>query len=192
MTVAEALKQSKAITFMLNGSIKAAQNMLLPGEEIRWATCCTVYKRAVHGELNLQVNVLSGDSLNGVLVLTDQRIFFVNNTLTLHFSKEVRLRSIRSVDTSANYTIASVRIVGESDMIVAWGQRKPMECLRNAVNEALAKRDAANEQPPRQDSQDDQLQASDIEQLQALKQLYDSGVLTEEEFSAKKAQILNL
>lgn len=32
----------------------------------------------------------------------------------------------------------------------------------------------------------------DVEQLQSLKQLYDAGVITAEEFAAKKAQILNL
>ena len=192
MTVLEAVQKSKSIAFMYKGSIKAAQKMLSPSEEIIGAITGNVASEPIYDELSTDFGFSADSELPGVIVVTDQRILFVHRVMGQGSTKEIPLSSIRSVDTKTSIQLDAIRIVGISDMIVTKGNRKPITNLRNAINEALSRRSTPKPVTPSQASDDDALQASDIEQLQALKQLYDTGVITAEEFAAKKAQILNL
>ena len=79
-----------------------------------------------------------------------------------------------------------------SNMMITFGNIDIISHFRKAINDALEKRNAPQAAVPANSPDDNELSNSDVEQLQALKQLYDSGVLTAEEFAAKKAQILNL
>ena len=187
MTVLEAIKLSKTSPAMSKGSIKAAQKMISPSEEIIWAMTSNVYTDPVIGELSTQV--YTKGMLAGVIVVTDQRILFVNNVLGRGTSKEVRLSDIRSIDSKSGNILECLRIIGTTNMIVTTNSSQNIQELRNAINEAIA---GKNTQMPAQTTDDKALEASDIQQLQALKQLYDTGVITAEEFAAKKAQILNL
>lgn len=182
MTVLEAVERSKTPHFMVKGAIKAAENMISPSENIIWAQGANVCKAAIRGPL--PDDPAKSASLAGVLVVTDQRILFVQRSLGLGVTKEVQISDIRSIDSKAGPIWETLRIVGTSDLIVTYHNRKVMPSLRAAINEAIARKDAAKAPAP--------AQSSDIEQLQALKQLYDTGVLTAEEFAAKKAQILKL
>lgn len=183
MTVLEAVQNSKTSYAMCKGSIKAAQKMLLPTEEIVWAMTANVYPKPVHGELC--TNGFASGMLAGVIVVTDQRILFVNNVLGRGITKDIRISDIRSMDSKAGELFECLRIVGISDMIVTTCIKQEISSLRNAIHAAIAK----NEPKPAAPSVDS---SSDIEQLQAYKKLYDEGVLTAEEFAAKKAQILGL
>jgi hypothetical protein len=187
MTVSEAVDRSKTSPAMSKGSIKAAQKMISPSEEIIWAMTSNVYTDPVTGELSIQA--YTKGMLAGVIVVTDQRILFVNNVLGRGTSKEVRLSDIRSIDSRSGNILECLRIVGTTNMIVTTNSSQNIQELRNAINEAIARK---NTQMPAQTADDNALEASDIQQLQALKQLYDTGVITAEEFAAKKAQILNL
>lgn len=188
MTVLEAVERSKTSNFTAKGSIKAAQKMISSSEEIIWAMISNVYTSPIHGELSTQA--YSSDMLCGVIVITNQRILFVNSVLGRGTTKEIRLSSIRSIDSKVGDICECLRIVGPSNMIVTTSGRNNISALRNAINEALTKMENGNRSNPR--SSNDTFDVSDIQQLQALKQLYDSGVITAEEFAAKKAQILNL
>lgn len=192
MTVLEAVQNSKSIAFMYKGAIKAAQKMLSPSEDILWAVTGNVASKPVYGELDTDFSYSADSELPGVIVVTDQRILFVHHVMGQGTSKEIPLSAIRSIDTKKSIQLDAIRIVGISDMIVMKGNRKPITNLRNAINEALSRRITPKPTAPAQASDEDALLSSDIEQLQALKQLYDTGVITAEEFAAKKAQILNL
>lgn len=187
MTVSEAVARSSTSALFSKGSIKAAQEMLLPNETVLWAQVNNVHTKPVRGELNTQM--LTKDVLNGVIVVTDQRVFFVNNVLGQGVSKQIHLSSLQSVDSKYDMFFGCVRVTGLTDMIVTTCKRDAAKQLQAAIEQALADwrsraAAAANTAPA--------APALDTEQLQALKQLYDAGVLTEEEFSAKKAQILGL
>lgn len=188
MTLLEALEKSKSFTLMSKGSIKAAQKMIAPTEEILWAVITNVNNSPVRGELDTKVNI--SDVLSGVVAVTDQRIFFVNSVLGRGKTKEIRLSDIRSVDAKFDDVYATLRIVGTSSMIVTTNGRLLISDLRDAINVALCRKDSKT--GPVSNADKDELLSSDVEQLKSLKELYDSGVITEEEFSAKKAQILNL
>ena len=184
MTVLEAVQHSKTFSLMSKGSIKAAQKMLLPTEEILWAMISNVYTSAVRGALS--TDGFNSNMLSGVIVVTDQRILFVNNVLGRGTSKEARISDIRSMDSKVGDLFECLRIVGLSNMIVTTSSHKNISNLRNAINTAIAKSESKNTAAPTANTN------LDIEQLQALKQLYDTGVINDEEFSAKKAKILGL
>lgn len=191
MTVAEAVQRSKTPTIMMKSSIKTAQSLISPSEEIIWAQVSNVYQKPVRGALSTEIGSVS-DSLAGVIVVTNERILFVHKMLSNYVSKEVYISDIRSIDAKASLTYEVLRVVGTSDMIVTFAKRNIIAALRNAINQGIIIESTAKSPSLIQTTDDTALQKSDIEQLQALKLLYDSGVITAEEFAAKKAQILNL
>lgn len=191
MTVAEAVQRSKTTTFMMRSSIKTAQSLISPSEKIVWAQVSNVYQEPVRGALSAEIGSVS-NSLAGVIVVTSERILFVHKMLSNYVSKDIYISDIRSIDVKASLTYEVLRIVGTSDMIVTFAKRNIIAALRNAINQEIAIKSTASSPSFLQTTDDTALQKSYIEQLQALKQLYDSGVITAEEFAAKKAHILNL
>jgi hypothetical protein len=188
MTVLEAVKQSKIPYFMIKGAIKAAEKMIPKSESIFLAQPISLYNKPITGALPTNLNDLSG-TLFGVLVITGQRLLFVASSLGIRTTKEMRLSDIRSIDSKNSLVTECLRISGVSNTMVFLAKPDDIIALRNAINEALEKRNAPQSAAA---PADDELSISDVEQLQALKQLYDTGVITDEEFAAKKAQILNL
>ena len=182
MTIFEAVTHSKTSPLMAKSSIRAAQKMLVSSETLLWAMISNVYRSPVHGTLNTQG--FSKDMLAGVIAVTDQRILFVNSILGRCITKEIRLSDIRAMDLKSGEVYACLRIAGTSDMIVTTNSRQHVQAFKAAIDKALADQSTAAPATP--------AQPLDTAQLQALKQLYDSGVSTAEEFAAKKAQILGL
>lgn len=192
MTVLEAVERSNTSLSLFNkATIKDAQALLLSSEDVLWAQACSIYKEPTRGELSAKLPSVA-KMLPGILVVTSQRIFFINKQIGTRTIQEISLSSIRSIDSKANFVLEVLRIAGVSNMIITFGSFELMAHLRNAINEALEKRNAPQAAAPAPQPADNDLSSTDIEQLQALKQLYDTGVLTEEEFAAKKAQILGL
>ncbi len=191
MTVLEAVKHSKVPYFMIKSAIKAAEKLICETENILWAQTVNFSPKPIVGTLPADLRGFSGTHA-GVLVVTDQRLLLVSSSFGLQTTKEMRLSSVRSIDARNNLITECMRISGVSDMMVVFCNREHMPALRNAINEAIEKRNAPQAAAPAPQPADNDLSSTDIEQLQALKQLYDTGVLTEEEFTAKKAQILGL
>lgn len=188
MTVSEAVKLSGTSALFAKGAVKAAQNMLYPTEPLLWAQVSNVYTCPVRGELSTQA--LTKDMLAGVIMVTDQRILFVHNVLGRGITKEIHMSNIQSIDSKDGSINSCLRIKGVTDMIVTTCNRKVAQQLRTIIEEALANwkvHTSAAAAPAATAAT-----VVDTAQLQALKQLYDAGVLTEEEFSAKKAQLLGL
>lgn len=192
MTVMDAIKMSKSFTFTFKGSIKAAEKMLSPSEEVLWAITGSIASQPISGELSTDPSFSSNLDLPGVTVVTNQRILFVCSVLGQINSREMQISSVRSIDLRTSIQLNVIRVIGITDMLVTMGSKKQLNGLRDAINEALSRINTTTVSAPSQESADNDLDTSDIEQLQALKQLYDSGVITAEEFAAKKAQILNL
>lgn len=182
MTVLEAVQLSKTPTLMHKGSISAAEKMILPNETVLWALTTNVTVNA--GKVSKPTPMDLDGKKAGVVVVTTQRILFVNSVLGVGSSKEIRLSEIHSIDENITALAANLRIVGITAKLLVDGNSKTIGELRTAINDAISNLQSAAPANP--------AGTSDIEQLQALKQLYDSGVLTAEEFAAKKAQILNI
>ena len=179
------------LLFFGKTAIKDAQKLLSSSEDVLWAQVSNLFIDPVQGELSTNLPPAS-KMLAGVFVVTNQRILFVHNILGKRTIREIPLSSIRSIDSKSNYLLDFLRIRGISNMMITFGNIDIISHFRKAINDALEKRNAPQAAVPANSPDDNELSNSDVEQLQALKQLYDSGVLTAEEFAAKKAQILNL
>lgn len=191
MTVLEAVERSNTSLLFSKAAIKDAQKMLSSTEDVLWAQVSNLFIDPVRGELSTDLPSIT-KMLSGVFVVTNQRILFVNNSLGRRTIREIPLSSIRSMDSKSNYMFEFLRITGVSNMMITFGSIDLISHFRQAINEALERKSAPQAAVPVNAPDDNELSKSDVEQLQTLKQLYDSGILTAEEFAAKKAQILNL
>ena len=178
--------------FYVKGAVKAAQKMITPSEDIIWAQAINIYTKPIHGELITDPKTLGSSTFAGVFDVTDQRVLFVTSSLGIRSSKEMRLSSIRSIDSKNSLTTECMRITGTTEMIVAFAKQGYLSSLRSAINDALEKKNVPQASAPASTVGDDDLSSSDVEQLQTLEQFYDTGVITAEEFAAKKAQILGI
>ncbi|MBE6920525.1 MAG: SHOCT domain-containing protein [Ruminococcaceae bacterium] len=186
MTVLDAVKLSKSTTLMQGQSIKAAQELLMPTEKILSAIIANVNNSRVKGMLTVEPTNTS-DKTRGVVVITDQRVLFVHSLLGHRTKKEILVSDIRSIDSKASLGFECLRIKGITEMIVVTDTSQCIACLKNALDAILIKGD-----DPALANSATVSSAVDVSQLQTLKQLYDDGVITAEEFAAKKAQILGL
>lgn len=188
MTVLEAVKNSRSPVFTYKGSIKLAQSMLLPTEELLWAMTTSA-------DLNARKRPLKPDhksyySINDLtpfaVAITNRRILFAYSILGDHVSKDIQLDDIQSIDGAASLDLASLRITTLTSCIMLVGQRRKIADFRTALDSAISTASKSNTSStkPANDSY--------VDELKSLKELYDTGVITEAEFSAKKAQILNL
>ena len=185
MTVLEAVKQSKTPTLMQKGSIETAQNMLKPGETVLYAMTANI---CTDPTIALQ-DVTLKEQAYVVLVITDQRVFYVQKLLGALSSAFIPLWEVQSVMKVPDGKYWWVQIKGINKRLLIEHNRKPIEALHDAIQSALAHytAPAAASAPAPAASPD-----LNVEQLMKLKELYDAGILTEEEFSAKKAQILGI
>lgn len=124
----------------------------------------------------------------GMLVLTTQRLFFFDKTLKGAKVEEFSLPAITSLGFSKKRTGESIdiSISGRSAQIrqVAHGRAETFLAAFRAVRSAAARADAPAAQ---------QVGAGPdlADQIRKLSELRDAGILTEEEFTAKKAELLS-
>jgi hypothetical protein len=124
----------------------------------------------------------------GLLVLTDERLFFFDKTLTGATIEEFPLPAITSVAAQKKLTGESLAItVAGNTSVITGMMHGQADALARSFRQAKANIAAAG---PRETII--QEAHSDADELAKLANLRDRGILTDEEFAAKKAQILGL
>lgn len=124
----------------------------------------------------------------GLVVLTDERLFFFDRTLTGATLQEFPLAAITSVTVNKKLTGEALAItVAGSTSTITHLMHGQGEALGRAFRQAKAASGSATSQ-----AQSVVAASSDADELEKLASLRDRGILTEEEFQAKKAQILGL
>jgi hypothetical protein len=129
----------------------------------------------------------------GLIVLTDRRLLFVKEGWVGKKSTDFPIEKVSSIEFSSSLLLGKV-------VVHASGNRSEID----QVNKQDGKRIVDNirarlSQPPPQPAaapavagQSDASTAPDpVEQIKKLAELRDAGVVTEEEFAAKKAQLLD-
>ena len=117
------------------------------------------------------------------LVVTDKRIY--GNT-SWRKRVDLPLDSISAVSTSAFNGIA---VASSSGKIAFSGLKN-----RNEIHEAISKllMDRQNKKAPEITTIKQEIPQSNADELKKFKELLDSGIITQEEFEAKKKQLLGL
>lgn len=138
-TVLEAVKESKTGTVLWMGSIKAAQNMLLPSEPVIYAFTANVAICPVSGSLNINPMKIKG-KISGVVVITSNRIIFCNRVLGQGISKEIQIKQIQSIDDAKSIPMigfSCLRVSGITEMFVIDGKSKLLLEAKKAIYIAM-------------------------------------------------------
>lgn len=131
--------------------------------------------------------IYDNDGCSVLIVVTDKRILLENKKLLFGSQNtEIPLEMVNDISYNAGLLMAKISIISgtkehkvsnvlkENVQPLADTIRKQTELIKNSRNDH-----SSNQQ-------------TDSEQLKALKELVDSGILTQEEFEAKKKQILGI
>lgn len=149
-----------------------------------------------------EARIMGSDSVrNGVLIATDRRVVFYAKKMTGYDLESYPYASISSIDQGKNVMGHKVTFYASGNKIeVKW--IKDMEKLARFMNTAKANLHARTTMPhnppppptvPATPAPPPPVSGSSpdvMTQLKSLGELRDAGVLTEEEFAAKKAELL--
>lgn len=128
----------------------------------------------------------------GLLCATASRIIFINKGIFSLKVEEFSLKSVSSISSETGLITAKIKIFASGNN--AEIEQAPKPDAKRFVDE-VSKMLEAREQPRvvQEVSNNQQKSNEDIyEQLEKLAALKDKGIVTEEEFLAKKAQLLKL
>jgi hypothetical protein len=138
---------------------------------------------------------------NGLVVLTTRRLMFVLEGLVSHQTEDFPLDKLSSVQWGSGLTMgtntvyasgteAEIKNVGKDDGKALVDQVRGMlsgASLAGASTNEAPSIDPKSALPPPPAAT---TSSDPLEQMRILNQMHDAGFLTEEEFSAKKAEIL--
>lgn len=132
-----------------------------------------------------ECKVMGKDSVrNGVFLATDRRIFFFGKKMFGYDSESFPYSSISSMEIGKGMMGKTVSFFASSNKVkMKWINAGDFDGFMNVVQSNIGKK-------PEPIAQQQQPDAAD--QLQKLAALRDSGILTEDEFTAKKRQILGI
>lgn len=122
-----------------------------------------------------------------LIVVTNKRILFENKKLLFGSQNtEIPLEMVNDISYNSGMLMAKVSITsGTKDHKISQVSKKTVTQLVDTIRYET---ELAKHPKEQQSSQ----APSDIEQLKGLKDLLDSGILTQEEFETKKKQILGI
>lgn len=155
-----------------NGNLKAVAEHLDEGENII-ESCFGAY----------ETKILGGDSVrNGVFLVTEKRVIFFGKKLMGYDMESFPLTKVSAIEMSKGLMGKSIAMkMSGNDAKMKWIQKGNPEGVVNYVRENMGEKAAPTAAPV----------ADDIPtQIQKLASLKEAGILTEEEFATKKAELL--
>mgnify|MGYP003095368395 FL=1 len=178
MTYEEIMKRLKELkqvdTFGTKKELKELPNIMYSGETLEY--------------------VASGfmDGNTWLIACTNKRVLFLDKGMLFGCKQlEIPLEKINSIETSKGLLLGKIKIWdGASAMKIDNIQKYALQPFVNAVNNA---REALkNPIKPLEKEQPIQEEVDYIRELEKLAGLRDKGIITDEDFEAKKKQILGL
>ena len=139
--------------------------------------------KSLDGYIGKPMGKGSDEQFNGVLILTDQRVVFYSKTWLNEVMRSMDITNIDTVDTSSGLlSMSRIKMISTSATLDFAGVNKneisdfrdELEKLRNKVKNSESE-GSSNDIPS---------------QIKKLSELKESGILTEDEFNTKKAELL--
>lgn len=170
-SIASAVDASNTVNLFNNKAIDKAESILFPDEEI---------VRALSGVLK---------SGTGILVLTTKRLFSYMSMLGDTQQEEIPIEEIKQVNIEKPLLQqATISVMGKHNDIEIKFSRKAADDFYNDIGEVRR----FVSQNKNENSAQTSNEKDSIQLLKELNELYKSGILTEEEFTLKKKQILGI
>ena len=166
----------------------ACLSMFLPSESITFA-CRMAASIYPAGLANYKYN--PSDEVYGTLMVSNARIFFCRYSDKRSSSYEIPAGDIVDVYYVTDPKNAFLCISGRSTVFVIKDELPVVECLKKAVDELRYAQPEPEAAAPIQTNPADNMDQI-TEAIKNLKSLLDLGAITQEEFDAKKKQLLGL
>lgn len=191
MNIEEYVKNNKTYNLMNKSAIQKAQNLIENDEEILYALVTNVSIDKNNNTSFKNQNQLFGGAmqlkniLSGVIAITDKRIIFCNSTLGTTNQKQIMVKDINSIDEhiSGLTKTGELRINGITESFIIKILKKGLgEEIKKAINKA---------ENMKEDNKSINTIISNADEIRKYKQLYDDGIITQEEFEKKKNELLN-
>ena len=190
MSIEEYVKNNKTYSILSKVAIQKAQKLIENNEDVLYAvvTNISIIENDSTSFKN-QDKIFGGamqfkNILNGVIVVTDNRIIFCNSTLGTTNEKQIVIKDIQSINEhiSGLTKTGELRIVGITETFI-------IKILRKGLNEEIKK--AINKARKVENNSNNTNNAlSNADEIRKYKQLYDDGIITQEEFERKKQELL--
>lgn len=174
----QAIKNFGARTMGQQKNIDTLESMLNPGENVLFAMNTNI--------IITVVNTRKQQKLPGFAFLTNQRFLFSYKVLFEHSVESVLLKDIQSINCSGNgLTGGHVEIhtiVKTYNMLVPY-KKEIIQKIQSVFDEAKnnAQYSQSVQYAPKEDA---------LSQIERLSDLMKKGIITEEEFNAKKSELL--
>ena len=124
---------------------------------------------------------------NGVLVLTNDRVVFYSKGWLNEVVRSIQLKQIANVHYTTSWPGTSLEIVSKDTLkVTTLGSKELFSEFQKQLEIA---RDVGDNNENQNSSKNNSLDIPD--QIQKLANLRDQGLITEEEFSSKKAELLS-
>lgn len=180
--VEEAIKKFKVKTFGNKKNLERSLSNLWEGEEVVYISPTNAIIR--------DNNTLEEKKWPGIFILTDKRAFFYYKAGSLEGKEAFELSEIKSINchgdglTGGHIKIDTV--VKSLDILVIY-KKDIMKEIQDTID-----RTVYNYKNPSNGNRDDVKISSEADEIRKYKNLLDEGIITQEEFEAKKKQILGL
>lgn len=137
-----------------------------------------------------QANTRKKETLPGIIVLTDKRVLFTFKAGFSEAIKEYSLSEVRAINCSGNGLTGGqleIQTLTETVQVLISYKKELMRQLQTLVSDLLKNYKIQAAMSSRQPQT-----CSAADEILKLKNLLDVGAITQEEFDAKKKQLLNL
>ncbi len=176
----EALEKFQVRTFGNKKNIERVEGMLWDTEKVLFITPTNA---VIHS-----VNTGKKEKLPGVAAVTNQRVIFSYKAAFTESTEMISLPEIRSVESTGNgLTGGTIRIhaMAKTLEILVTYKKETMQAIQNLIYKAIDDcRNAGNSSSGQREN--------NLEQIEKLHDFLKQGIITEEEFQAKKKQLLGL
>ncbi len=175
-------KVKRALATTPSWDIRAIKSSLLENEDVLFAA-----------RTNLSDSHDKVSGLWGVLIVTDLRVLYYYSTSEKDWTlDQIPVDTIESIEFTRSYNTSHLSIYGKSSIFHLNSDRHVlMEKARDLINQMIYDKSQNSESSESESSASDNM-AQAAEALKSLKELLDSGIITQEEFDAKKKQLLGL
>lgn len=188
MNIEEYVKNNKTYNILNRSAIIKAQKLVESNEEVLYALVTNIsISPKTDTSFRNQKNFFGGamqikNTLSGVIVITNKRIIFCNSVIGTTNEKQLRIEDIQSIDEHISvFKTGELRVNGIKETFI-------IKILRKGLNEEIKKaiNKARNEQKNNKISSN----ISNADEIRKYKQLCEDGIITNEEFERKKAELL--
>ena len=175
-------KVKRAFAEPLPRDIRAIKSSLLENEDVLFAS-----------RTNLSDSHDKVSGLWGILIITNLRVLYYYGPNKDNWTlDQIPVDTIESIEFSRSYNSSYLSVYGKSSIFHLNSDRHVlMEKARDLINQMIYDKSQNSESSESESSVSDNM-AQAAEALKSLKELLDSGIITQEEFDAKKKQLLGL